>query len=159
MWDVVLTSGLAVAGTLGGSWLTSRQQAKLQTRIRREQVEETRRQRAIEDVAALQTALANHRRTMTLYEHAGATGADEARLVELRERTHETREAITGLQVRVKLAFPELAGTVDEAVAAVYEIGQSVRTERVPELEVRRQRARDLSDQVTREAAALLTVN
>lgn len=159
MWDVVLTSGLAVTGTLAGSWLTTRSQRKLQTTVRREQVEEARRERAIEDVAALQTALANHRRWMTLYEHAGATGADPEKIAELREKTHQTREGITGLQVRVKLALPELADTVDAAVAAVYEIGQSVRTELVPELEARRQKARDLSDQVTKAAAELLSAS
>lgn len=156
MWDVVLTSGLAIAGTLAGSWTTARQQ----TRARREQQSEERRQQAIDDVAALQSALANHRRTMTVYEHARVTGADEDRLAALRAETHETRAAITGRQVRVKMTMPELADAVDEAVAAVYAIGQSVHTDDgTPELdglEARRLRARETSDAVTMVAARAL---
>jgi hypothetical protein len=158
MWDVVITSAVAVGGTLAGSYFTARQQARLQASARREQRVEDRRRQAITDVAELQAALAAHRRAMTVLRHARLTDAGPERIELLITESHTTRDRITARQVRVKLAFPELADQVDAAVAAVYSIDQSVRTStpELAELELERQAAREASDLVTVAAAQLL---
>jgi hypothetical protein len=113
MWQ----SLIAVVGTLAGVLLTSLAQQRT-ARTERSAAERTARRRdALDAVAQLAAALADHRRAMWVREEQRLAGGD---WTTAREASHETRAAITAPAVRVAVLVPELAPAVKAAETATY---------------------------------------
>lgn len=116
LWAGVLTGGIAVVGTLAGGLVTWWGQAR-QARVTRA---ESRRADALDAVAALLAAVADHRRARWVREELRLSGADAADLVKAREKTHVTRSAITGPLAVVCILLPTLADQAEATVQAAY---------------------------------------
>lgn len=107
----MLTTVLAVAGTLLGSIVTGTFQHLAAGRAERAAATEQLRRERLEAVATLAAAGSDHRRTLRVRGQARLRGADEAELEELRAKSHATRSAITRPLVTLRLLVPDPAVT------------------------------------------------
>lgn len=149
MWQ----SLIAVLGTLSGVLVSG-----LLARVaRQEDRREQHRRAAIDALAALGRALADHRRAMWEYMDAALTGAAPERVRELRDRTHETRSQITAPATRVRLLVgsPEVWEAARCAIGATYAMRNVADLD---ELAVRRRRALETADELVAVAAAHLAI-
>jgi hypothetical protein len=112
VWPAVV----AVLGTLAGALVAGLVQGRSAKAGRRE----TRQTTAIETVAALVAALADHRRTMWELEDWRLACAGEDVLAAARAAVHESRSALTMPWVKVKILTPSLAPLADTAVQATF---------------------------------------
>lgn len=119
MSAVVVTSLIAVVGTLSGAALTGWTQAWLARAARRETRCDARRAEALTAVTRL-AALADHRRTMWVREDLRLRGADPAALTEARAASHATRSAVTEPLMTVSIVVPDLAPLARQAAEATY---------------------------------------
>ena len=116
MIETIIAVAGTLAGTAGGYWLQQRG-ARVERAEVREQ--ELRRERlaAVTNFAA---AVANHRAAMWVREDLRLAGADPAQVQAARERSHETRAAITAPLTAVTLLAPDLARGAAEAAEGAY---------------------------------------
>jgi hypothetical protein len=114
--NAVLTSLVAVLGTLAGGGLT----AAVQGRLARANRREARRADALAAVAQLAAALANHRRAMWVAEDRRLSGTSEQTVDEAQTETHETRAAIEVPLHTVAILVPVLAQPAEEATQATF---------------------------------------
>ncbi|MGW1814128.1 protein kilB [Streptomyces sp. NPDC002125] len=111
----MLTALIAVLGTLAGATI-----AHLSQRSQRRAADHrAQRAEALTAVAALATALADHRRAMWVREDLRLRGQnwDEARAA-----SHATRSAITAPLLHVQLLLPAVAPAAQDAARAAYEL-------------------------------------
>ncbi|MFB7049562.1 protein kilB [Streptomyces microflavus] len=113
----MLTAVVAVVGTLAGSLLTGVLQHFVQRAQRMSAEASARRAEGLDAVAALVSALADHRRAMSVREETRLSGEDWSAA---RTESHLTRSAITGPLLRVQLLLPGLAPAAQTAAQAVY---------------------------------------
>jgi hypothetical protein len=152
MWSNVVTSVIAVAGTLGGVVLTTLAQARASRAERRESRTQARRGEAVAAVTALVSALADHRRAMFVLEDRRLAGADSHVVDDAVATSHETRSAVTDPLVTVRLLAPALAETAQQAARAAYAM------RRAPDpdaLQARRAAALAASDRLVDEASVV----
>jgi len=112
----VLTTLIAVAGTLLGVLATGLLQARAQHASRAAASQDARTQA----IAALSCALAEHRGVMFKRECARLSGADAATLTGARAVSHTTRAAVTEPLTTVCILIPALAGAARTAAKACY---------------------------------------
>ncbi|MEU5660090.1 protein kilB [Streptomyces sp. NPDC047737] len=109
----MLTTLIAVLGTLAGATI-----AHLSQRAQRRAVDNrAQRTEALAAVAALATALADHRRAMWVREDLRLRGQDWD---EARTASHATRSAITAPLLQVQLLLPAIAPAAQNAARAAY---------------------------------------
>ena len=116
----VMSSLVAVVGTLAGGLLTGLLQVRLSRTARLASRDEARRVATLSAVTALVSALADHRRAMWVREDERLTGVGFETWAANREATHVTRSAIEAPLVTVTILAPRLAGVAREAVEATY---------------------------------------
>ncbi|MBQ1122255.1 pRL2-23 [Streptomyces sp. B15] len=118
MW----TSLIAVIGTLAGALLSGLLQHRAVHAERSDARAEALWRDQLDAVTALAVAVSDHRRTMWESRQAMLTGADAARIEELRQAAHETRSAITAPAVRIQLVIRDrdTRAAADEAALATY---------------------------------------
>ena len=120
MWDSVVASGIAVVGTLAGSWVGGFWQLRGARAERRENRDEARRADALNAVTGLVASLADHRRAMWAREDARLANQPEQRVAELRAASHVTRSALTMPVTTISILVPALADPARDAVQATY---------------------------------------
>ncbi|MFJ4051776.1 plasmid transfer protein KilB [Streptomyces coelicoflavus] len=114
MW----TTLIAVIGTLAGTGLAG----LLQHRTARTARTDSRRDAAVQAVAALAAALADHRRAMWVREDLRLTGASPEAYEAARADSHATRSAITAPLTTVSVLAPALAPAATAAAQAAYDL-------------------------------------
>ncbi|MEU6618938.1 hypothetical protein [Streptomyces parvus] len=119
---VILTTVIAVLGTLAGSIVTGRYQrrsAEHAAKIARGDALRRDRLTAVTDLAA---AVSEHRIAMWTRGDAKLKGDAPDRLADLRSRSHETRSAITRplVALRVLVTDPAVREAADAMVTATY---------------------------------------
>lgn len=149
-WVGVVTSGIAVAGTLAGGLVTWWGQAR-QARVTRTETRcEARRGEMVAAVTALSVALAEHRRATWVLESQRLSGADEQAVAVALTATHETWAAVTGPLVTVKVLAPAFVSAAEDVTDAIYAM---LDAPDLDTLEARRADARTAHDQLMTVAA------
>ncbi|MEV7898258.1 protein kilB [Streptomyces cyaneofuscatus] len=146
----MLTAVVAVVGTLAGSLLTGVLQHVLQRAQRVSAEASARRMEGLDAVAALASALADHRRAMSVREEIRLAGGDWSAA---RTESHLTRSAITGPLLRVQLLLPGLAPAAQSAAQAAYGMREAGTA---AELQEAREHAIQASDALVGAAAVTL---
>lgn len=146
----MLIALIAVLGTLAGSFMTGALQNFAQRAQRAAEELSARRTAALDAVAALSAALADHRRAMTVREEIRLVGGDWGAA---RAESHVTRSAVTGPLLRVRLLLPEPADAAQHAVQAVYDMRA---VDSPAALQEARERALQAADDLTPAAGAAL---
>lgn len=141
-------SVIAVLGTLAGGALTG----TLDRLRARAAAAETRHRAQLAAVTALVSALADHRRAMWVREDLRLSGAVAEAVETARDRSHETRSAITVPMTTVAITVPALTTPARHAAEAVYAMRNAHSTEA---LSARRNEALVASDKLTDAAARL----
>ncbi|MFI9194164.1 protein kilB [Streptomyces californicus] len=111
----MLTTLIAVLGTLAGVAITSAYQAHTIRTTRKE----ARRAEAQTAIETLMAALADHRRAMWVREDLRLRGKD---WTQARAESHVTRSAITAPLTRVQILLPAAATAAQNAAQAVYDL-------------------------------------
>ncbi|MFE6228748.1 protein kilB [Streptomyces sp. NPDC057854] len=120
--EAVLTSVIAVLGTLLGAVVAGVLQQRLARRERGEvQAAELRRER-LAAVTELVAAVAEHRRAMWVREDLRLNGGDETAYEQARAESHMTRAAITAPLTAVRILAPALAEQAAQAARASYDL-------------------------------------
>ncbi|MFJ3537039.1 protein kilB [Streptomyces sp. NPDC090109] len=113
----MLATTIAVLGTLAGALLTGAL-AHLTSRAQLQAVEKAaHRREALTALAALHTALADHRLAMWVREDLRLQGKD---WTAARDASHATRSAINSPLLYVSVLLPALAPAAQEAARATY---------------------------------------
>ncbi|MFF2548347.1 protein kilB [Kitasatospora sp. NPDC058063] len=119
--DGVLTTLVAVLGTLLGTLGAGYMQQRAARAERVETRRESREQARVQALRDLVTALDAHRRAMWLREKIRLADPDAAdRFDAARTASHLTRAAITGPLVTLSVLAPALAGLASHAAQASY---------------------------------------
>lgn len=116
----VLTTIVAVLGTLAGALTAGLLQARVARTARDDARSDDRRREAVDAVTTLAVTLSDHRRAMWELGDAQLTGADVDRVQALRDGAHCTRSAITAPAVRVQLVAPGVQEAARGALQAAY---------------------------------------
>ena len=146
----MLTTIVAVLGTLSGALLTGTLSHLSQRAQRRATESAARRTEGLAAVTELVSALADHRRAMWVREDLRLRGQEWS---EARAESHATRSAITAPLLRVQLLLPAVASAAQTAAHAVYEL-RGVETQ--DDLTAARERAIICADVVVTAAADAL---
>lgn len=120
--EAVLTSVIAVGGTLLGALVAGLLQHRLTRRERLAVQSAELRREGLTAVTALVAALAEHRRAMWVREDLRLNGAAPTVYEEARAASHATRAAITAPLTAVKILVPALAEQADTAARATYSL-------------------------------------
>lgn len=150
----VITSGIAVVGTLAGGLVANVVQARTARAVRLETRRDVRRAEALAAVTALVAALADHRRAMWVLEDRRLSGATDQAIDEARATSHETRSAITAPLVTVGILAPVLADTAHRATTATYQMRNAPDRDALQALRVD---ALATSDQLVNEAITVFS--
>lgn len=118
----MLTTALAILGTLAGSLMTGSIQYLTQRSQRAADTAAARRAEHLAAVTELATALTDHRQAMWTRETLRLQGED---WTQARTETRRTRSAITNPLLRVQLLLPETATTARAAVTATYRMREA----------------------------------
>ncbi|MFD7918891.1 protein kilB [Streptomyces sp. NPDC059740] len=148
----MLSSIIAVIGTLAGAALSYLLQHRAARAERAEARAETRRSEQLAAVTALVSALADHRRAMWVREDLALNGPSDA-YTAARAASHETRSALTAPLLTVTLLIPALAATAQAAAQATYDMR---RAETARALADQRDAALVAADRLVTEAATAL---
>jgi hypothetical protein len=152
----MLSTLLAVGGTLAGSLVTGLLQHRLARSERlNTQAGQTRSER-LDAVTALAVALSDHRRAMWERRDAELSHEPAERVAVLREESHRTRSAITAPAVRLRLlvADESVQQAADMAVAETYALRTAPDTGALQQM---RQAALEAHDHLVTTAGAYLT--
>ncbi|WP_414170911.1 protein kilB (plasmid) [Streptoverticillium reticulum] len=118
----MLSTVIAVLGTLLGAVVAGLLQHRAARTARDDARIDHRRDQELTAVTDFASAIASHRRAMTVREELRLTGADPDRLTEARAESHNTRSAIEAPKVLVAILAPSLAPAAQEAAQASYAI-------------------------------------
>ena len=149
----MIDSIIAVAGTLAGTvsgYRLGHWGARVERAEAREQ--ELRRER-LAAVTGFAATVANHRTAMWVREDLRLAGADPAQVQAARERSHETRAAITAPLTAVTLIAPDLARWAAEAANGAYALRSAPTRQALAE---RRAAAITAADEFVAAARALI---
>ncbi|MEU9535839.1 protein kilB [Streptomyces sp. NPDC048213] len=114
----MLSTVIAVASTLLGAVVAGVLQHRTARIARSEARGDHRRDRELEAVTALASAVAGHRRAMAVREGLRLSGADPQAIAAARAESHATRSAIEAPRVQVSILVPSLAAAAEEAIRA-----------------------------------------
>ncbi|THA65378.1 protein kilB [Streptomyces sp. A0642] len=114
----MLSTVIAVVGTLLGAVVAGVLQHRTARTTRSEARDDHRRDRELEAVTALASAVAGHRRAMAVREGLRLSGADPQAIAAARAESHATRSAIEAPRVQVSILVPSLAAAAEEAIRA-----------------------------------------
>ncbi|MFE3601360.1 protein kilB [Streptomyces sp. NPDC059142] len=114
----MLSTVIAVVGTLLGAVVAGLIQHRTARTTRSEARDDHRRDRELEAVTAFASAVAGHRRTMAVREGLRLSGADPEVISAARAGSHATRSAIEAPKVQVAILIPSLATAAEEATRA-----------------------------------------
>ncbi|WP_432140081.1 hypothetical protein [Streptomyces sp. bgisy154] len=122
MLGTILTTILAVLGTLAGSVVTGRYQRRSAEHAERVARNEALRRDRLAAVTELAAAVSDHRAAMWVRGDAKLKGAAPDRLADLRSRSHQTRSAITRplVALRVLITDPDVRQAADAMVTATH---------------------------------------
>ncbi|MFI0901787.1 protein kilB [Streptomyces sp. NPDC020983] len=115
----MLTTLIAVVGTLLGAVVAGGLQHRTARTTRAETRDDHRRDRELEAVTAFASAVAGHRRTMAVREGLRLDGADANAIAAARAESHTTRSDLEAPRVLVAILVPSLAPAAEEAARAV----------------------------------------
>ncbi|MFD0253661.1 protein kilB [Streptomyces sp. NPDC127113] len=115
----MLSTVIAVVGTLLGAVVAGAIQHRTARTTRAEARDDHRRDKELEAVTAFAAAVAGHRRTMAVREGLRLDGAEPEAFAEARAASHATRSAIEGPKVQVSILVPSLAAAAEDATRAV----------------------------------------
>ncbi len=153
--DTMLTSVIAVLGTLAGALVSGLLQHRAARIERLSARREQRRHEQMNAVAALAVALSDHRRAMWKVRDAILSGNAEQRVQDLRDESHRTRSAVTDPSVRLRLLI--LDETVRAAAASAIDATYVMREAAdLDELQVLRASAIAAHDDFVNAAGAFL---
>ena len=114
----MLSTVIAVVGTLLGAVVAGLIQHRTARTTRSEARDDHRRDRELEAVTAFASAVAGHRRAMAVREGLRLSGADPEAIAEARAKSHATRSDIEAPKVQVSILVPSLAAAAEEAPRA-----------------------------------------
>lgn len=114
----MLSTVIAVVGTLLGAVVAGLIQHRTARTTRGEARDDHRRDRELEAVTAFASAVAGHRRAMAVREGLRLSGADPEAIAAARAESHATRSAIEAPKVQVSILVPSLAAAAEEATRA-----------------------------------------
>ncbi|MBD2829950.1 hypothetical protein ID875_21570 [Streptomyces globisporus] len=122
MLVTIITTFLAVLGTLAGSIVTGRYQRRSAERAERFARDEALRRDRLAAVADLAAAISDHRTAMWARGDAKLNNAVPDRLADLRSRSHQTRSAVTRplVALRVLITDPAVRQAADAMVSATH---------------------------------------
>ncbi|WP_052390623.1 hypothetical protein [Streptomyces sp. NRRL B-24484] len=157
-WATVGTSVVAVAGTLAGTVLAGWMHGRTSRATQSVADDKARRQEVLTTVTALVAALDDHRRAQLVRVRGRArviaSGGDVAVADEhYTAVVHQTRSAVTGPSVTLRIMCPALAGAAERAVEATFAIREA---ESLADVEHRRQQSKLVCDALVSEAGRLL---
>lgn len=115
----MLTTVIAVVGTLLGAVVAGVIQHRTARTTRAEARDDHRRDKELKAVTAFAAAVAGHRRTMAVREGLRLDGASDEAFAEARAASHTTRSAIEAPKVLVSILVPSLTPATEEAMRAV----------------------------------------
>ncbi|MFD7549564.1 hypothetical protein [Streptomyces sp. NPDC059816] len=155
----MITTVLAVVGTLLGSIVTGTFQHLAAGRAERAASAEQLRRVRLDAVTALASAGSDHRRALWMRGEARLRGASGPELEELRTRSHSTRSAVTRPLVALRLLVPDptVHTTAQAMVVATYDMVDSVTS--IEELTAAQDVARDAHDRFVDAAAAYFSAH
>ncbi|MDX2695945.1 protein kilB [Streptomyces ipomoeae] len=116
----MLTTVIAVIGTLAGAIVAGLLQHRTARTARDEARDDHRRDKELEAVTAFASAVAAHRRAMVIREELRLSGADADQVAAARAESHTTRSAIEAPKVLVSILAPGLAQDAEAAARASY---------------------------------------
>ncbi|MFD9453463.1 protein kilB [Streptomyces sp. NPDC059985] len=114
----MLSTVIAVLGTLLGAVVAGVLQHRTARTTRSEARGDHRRDRELEAITALTSAVAGHRRAMAVREGLRLSGAKQEDIAAARAESHATRSTIEAPWVQVSILVPSLAAAAEEAVRA-----------------------------------------
>ncbi|MER6723337.1 protein kilB [Streptomyces halstedii] len=114
----MLSTVIAVVGTLLGAVVAGLIQHRTARTTRGEARDDHRRDRELEAVTAFASAVAGHRRAMVVREGLRLSAADPETIAAARAESHATRSAIEAPRVQVAILTPSLSATAEEATRA-----------------------------------------
>ncbi|MFF3127743.1 protein kilB [Streptomyces sp. NPDC057908] len=114
----MLSTVIAVVGTLLGAVVAGVLQHRTAHTTRSEARDDHRRDRELEAVTAFASAAAGHRRAMAVREGLRLSGAAPEAIAAARAESHATRSAIEAPKVQVAILVPSLAAAAEEATRA-----------------------------------------
>ncbi|QGZ52640.1 protein kilB [Streptomyces sp. QHH-9511] len=147
----MLATVIAVLGTLLGAVVAGLIQHRTARTTRDAVRDDQRRNRELEAVAALASALAAHRNAMVTWETLRLSGADDDRLAQLSAEVHAARSAIEAPRVLVAMLIPALGLAATAAAHASYALRGAADTDTLATL---RQDAADAAEAFVGAAAA-----
>lgn len=115
----MLTTLIAVVGTLLGAVVAGVLQHRTARTTRAEARDDHRRDKELEAVTAFASAVAGHRRTMAVREGLRLDGSDPEALAAARAESHTTRADLEAPKVLVSILVPSLAPAAEEATRTV----------------------------------------
>nr|WP_011475448.1 hypothetical protein [Streptomyces sp. 44414]ABC67386.1 pRL2-23 [Streptomyces sp. 44414] len=116
----MLSTVIAVAGTLLGALVAGLLQNRAARATRDAARDDQRRAQELEAVTAFASAVAAHRRAMAVREELRLTDADADRIAAARAESHATRSAIEAPKVLVSILVPALGQAAEDAARASY---------------------------------------
>ncbi|WP_327332942.1 protein kilB [Streptomyces anulatus] len=116
----MLTTVIAVIGTLLGAVVAGVIQHRTARTTRSEARDDHRRDRELEAVTALASGLAGHRRAMSVRDGLRLSGAAPEALAAARAESHSTRSVIEAPRIQVAILVPSLAAAAEEATRAAF---------------------------------------
>ncbi|MGP3637933.1 protein kilB [Streptomyces sp. 24-1644] len=116
----MLSTVIAVAGTLLGALVAGLLQNRTARATRNAARDDQRQARELEAVTGFASAVAAHRRAMAVREELRLTDADADRIAAARAESHATRSAIEAPKVLVSILVPTLSQAAEDAARASY---------------------------------------
>ncbi|MFH8797580.1 hypothetical protein [Streptomyces sp. NPDC017941] len=157
MWAPLITTALAVLGTLAGATVSGRAQERAAAQVVRVQTDEDLRRDRTEAVIELACAASDHRRALWRRGDAVLKDASTQRTESLREESHLTRGALNRplIALRVLIEDQDVRAAADHMVTLTHAIRDAYATARA--LTAAREAAMVAHDQFVDAAARYLT--
>ncbi|MFE4264582.1 hypothetical protein [Streptomyces sp. NPDC056883] len=122
MLGTILTTVIAVLGTLAGAAVSGRYQRRAAEHTERVALGEALRRDRLAAVTELAAAISDHRAAMWVRGDAKLKGVAPDRQADLRSRSHQTRSAVTRplVALRVLITDPAVRQAADAMVTATH---------------------------------------
>lgn len=158
MWVTVGTSVVAVVGTLAGTLLAGWMHSRTSRAAQAVADAKARRSEVVSTVTALVAALDDHRRAQMVRARGrtrglALTGDVAAADEQYTPAVHQTRSAVTGPSITLRIICPELGGAAERAVGATFAIRDA---ESLADVEHLRLQSKLVCDALVVEASQLL---
>ncbi|MFE5866221.1 hypothetical protein ACFQ77_37570 [Streptomyces virginiae] len=122
MLGTILTTVIAVLGTLAGTAVSGRYQRRAAEHTERAALGEALRRDRLTAVTELAAAISDHRAAMWLRAEAKLNGTAPDHLADLRSRSHQTRSSVTRplVVLRVLITDPAVRQAADAMITATH---------------------------------------